>query len=48
MLNQGEQERRPNKINIFLPLLLSVFLVGGMLIGFKLKTNTIPSGGENI
>lgn len=46
MLNHDEQ--RSNKINIFLPLLLSVFLVGGMLIGFKLKPNRVSSGGERI
>ena len=46
MPNQSEQ--RPNKINIFLPLLLSVFLVGGMLIGFKLQTKTVAPDGESI
>lgn len=46
MVNQSE--RAPSKINIFLPLLLSVFLVGGMLIGFKLKSNVIAPNGESI
>ena len=46
MVNQSEQG--PGKINILLPLLLSLFLVGGMLIGFKLKSSTVSSNGESI
>lgn len=46
MVNQSE--KGPGKISIFLPLLLSVFLVGGMLIGFKLKSNKNSSIGESI
>ncbi len=46
MVNQSE--KGPGKISIFLPLLLSVFLVGGMLIGFKLKSNKSSSIGESI
>jgi len=44
----NNSEERPKKINIFLPLLLSVFLVGGMVIGFKLQSNTSLGNGESI
>lgn len=46
MTNQSEQGS--GKINILLPLLLSLFLVGGMLIGFKLKSSSVAPNGESI
>lgn len=46
MVNQSE--KGTSKINIFLPLLLSVFLIGGMLIGFKLKSTGGSTVGESI
>jgi carboxyl-terminal processing protease len=46
MTTQSEQS--PGKITILLPLLLSLFLVGGMLIGFKLKSSSAYPNGESI
>ncbi len=44
----NNSEHNPKRINIFLPLLLALFLVGGMLIGFKLNNNKIAASGESI
>lgn len=42
------EEHKSRGIQIWIPLLLSLFLVGGILIGLKLQQNRVNSGGESI
>ncbi len=42
------EEHRSRGIQIWIPLLLSLFLVGGILIGFKLQQSRVSAGGESI
>ena len=48
-MNSG-QETNPKKLKIWLPLLFSLVLVGGMYVGTKLQTNVVQINvdGENV
>lgn len=36
--------RKNNKLNLWLPLLFSLMMIGGIIVGYKLRENTQPSG----
>lgn len=42
------EEHKPRGLQIWMPLLLSLFLVGGILIGLKLHQGNVSAGGDRI